>query len=83
MRRTKTMPAFAANRACIAFRSICGEASCSGSTRRIRQFDENVKILILTVHEEEDLVAQALEAGACGYTQRIGLSLRSIMPTRE
>jgi two-component system, NarL family, response regulator NreC len=37
------------------------------ATRRIRQFDQNVKILILTMHEEEDLVAQSLEAGACGY----------------
>ncbi len=37
------------------------------ATRRIRQFDPNVKILILTMHEEEDLVAQSLEAGACGY----------------
>ena len=37
------------------------------ATRRIRMFDEGVKILILTMHEEEDLVAQCLEAGASGY----------------
>jgi two-component system response regulator NreC len=37
------------------------------ATRRIREFDQNVKILILTMHEEEDLVAQCLEAGASGY----------------
>jgi len=37
------------------------------ATRRIREFDEDVKILILTMHEEEDLVAQSLEAGASGY----------------
>jgi len=27
----------------------------------IREFDQNVKILILTMHEEEDLVAQCLD----------------------
>ncbi len=37
------------------------------ATRRIREFDHTVKILILTMHEEEDLVAQCLEAGASGY----------------
>src|SRR4029077_18131432 len=37
------------------------------ATRRIREFDQEVKILILTMHEEEDLVAQCLEAGASGY----------------
>lgn len=37
------------------------------ATRRIREFDDRVKILILTMHEEEDLVAQCLEAGASGY----------------
>ena len=37
------------------------------ATQRIREFDQEVKILILTMHEEEDLVAQCLEAGASGY----------------
>jgi two-component system, NarL family, response regulator NreC len=37
------------------------------ATSRIREFDHTVKILILTMHEEEDLVAQCLEAGASGY----------------
>src|SRR5437660_12858036 len=37
------------------------------ATRRIREFDPTVKILILTMHEEEDLVAQCLESGASGY----------------
>jgi two-component system, NarL family, response regulator NreC len=37
------------------------------ATRRIRDFDGNVKVLILTMHEEEELVARCLEAGASGY----------------
>lgn len=37
------------------------------ATRRIREFDQDVKILILTMHEEEELVARCLEAGASGY----------------
>lgn len=37
------------------------------ATRRIREFDESVKVLILTMHEEEELVARCLEAGASGY----------------
>lgn len=37
------------------------------ATRRIREFDDDVKILILTMHEEEELVARCLEAGASGY----------------
>jgi two-component system response regulator NreC len=37
------------------------------ATRRIREFDTDVKMLILTMHEEEELVARCLEAGASGY----------------
>lgn len=37
------------------------------ATRRIREFDPNVKVLILTMHDEEELVARCLEAGAAGY----------------
>jgi two-component system response regulator NreC len=37
------------------------------ATRRIREFDESVKILILTMHDEEEHVARCLEAGASGY----------------
>lgn len=37
------------------------------ATRRIRELDESVKVLILTMHEEEELVARCLEAGASGY----------------
>ncbi len=37
------------------------------ATRRIREFDESVKVLILTMHDEEELVARCLEAGAAGY----------------
>ena len=37
------------------------------ATRRIREFDQDVKVLILTMHDEEELVARCLEAGASGY----------------
>jgi two-component system, NarL family, response regulator NreC len=37
------------------------------ATRRIREFDQTIKVLILTMHEEEELVARCLEAGASGY----------------
>jgi two-component system response regulator NreC len=37
------------------------------ATRRVREFDDSVKILILTMHDEEELVARCLEAGASGY----------------
>ena len=37
------------------------------ATRRIREFDQTVKVLILTMHEEEELVARCLEAGASEY----------------
>jgi two-component system, NarL family, response regulator NreC len=37
------------------------------ATRRVRETDENVKVLMLTMHDEEELVARCLEAGASGY----------------
>jgi two-component system response regulator NreC len=37
------------------------------ATLRVHQFDPNVKVLILTMHDEEELVARCLEAGAAGY----------------
>jgi len=37
------------------------------ATRRVHEFDFNVKVLILTMHDEEELVARCLEAGAAGY----------------
>jgi two-component system response regulator NreC len=37
------------------------------ATRRVHEFDSAVKVLILTMHEEEELVARCLEAGAAGY----------------
>src|SRR5262245_19414299 len=40
------------------------------ATRRVRETDESVKILILTMHDEEELVARCLEAGAAGYIMK-------------
>jgi len=37
------------------------------ATRRILQFDENIKVLILTMYEEEEVIARCLDAGATGY----------------
>jgi DNA-binding NarL/FixJ family response regulator len=37
------------------------------ATRRIRKSSPDTKILILTMHESEDLVQQVIEAGARGY----------------
>jgi DNA-binding NarL/FixJ family response regulator len=37
------------------------------ATRRIRKSSPDTEVLILTMHESEDLVQQVIEAGACGY----------------
>jgi two-component system response regulator NreC len=37
------------------------------ATRQVRSVDDSVKILMLTMHDEEELVARCLEAGASGY----------------
>src|SRR6476620_1393821 len=37
------------------------------ATRRVHKSDPSVKVLILTMHDEEELVARCLEAGASGY----------------
>jgi two-component system, NarL family, response regulator NreC len=37
------------------------------ATRQVHNFDPTVKVLILTMHDEEELVARCLEAGAAGY----------------
>ncbi|HXG36029.1 MAG TPA: response regulator transcription factor, partial [Dehalococcoidia bacterium] len=40
------------------------------ATRRIREEDQESKILILTVHAEEEYLLQALKAGAAGYVHK-------------
>ena len=37
------------------------------ATRKILEIEPTAKVLILTMHEEEELVARCLEAGAAGY----------------
>ena len=37
------------------------------ATRRVHEADPSVRILMLTMHDEEELVARCLEAGAAGY----------------
>jgi len=40
------------------------------ATRRIREADDSVQVLILTMHDDEELVARCLEAGAAGYIMK-------------
>src|SRR5206468_4897277 len=40
------------------------------ATRKVHQFDADVKVLMLTMHDEEELVARCLEAGAAGYIMK-------------
>jgi two-component system response regulator NreC len=37
------------------------------ATRRVHEADPSVRVLMLTMHDEEELVARCLEAGAAGY----------------
>lgn len=37
------------------------------ATRRIRRADQDVKVILLTMYAEDDLVAACMEAGAAGY----------------
>ena len=37
------------------------------ATSRVHQSDPSVKVLILTMHDDEELVVRCLEAGAAGY----------------
>ena len=37
------------------------------ATRRIKQAEESIKVLILTLYDDEQLIARCLEAGASGY----------------
>jgi two-component system response regulator NreC len=40
------------------------------ATRRVHEAEPNVKVLMLTMHDEEELVARCLEAGAAGYIMK-------------
>lgn len=37
------------------------------ATRRIKQAEKSIKVLILTMYDEEELIARCLDAGASGY----------------
>ena len=37
------------------------------ATRRIKEFDPNVSVLMLTVYDREDFLSDSLHAGALGY----------------
>jgi two-component system response regulator NreC len=40
------------------------------ATHRVHQLNPDVKVLMLTMHDEEELVARCLEAGAAGYIMK-------------
>ena len=40
------------------------------ATRLVHDFDPDAKVLVLTMHDEEELVARCLEAGAAGYIMK-------------
>lgn len=40
------------------------------ATRRLKAIDPHVKVLILSVHEDEVLISRCLEAGASGYIRK-------------
>ena len=40
------------------------------ATRRITALDLDTRVLVLTVHDEEDQLARALDAGATGYLNK-------------
>src|SRR5881296_1857614 len=37
------------------------------ATRRIKQSEDSIKVLILTLYDDEQIVARCLDAGASGY----------------
>lgn len=56
------------------------------ATRRIKQADPDTKILVLTMHEEDDYFFKILEAGASGYFVKGGSSqelLRAVKSVSE
>jgi len=63
----------------------CAMPGTSGlvATRRILQRDPSVAILMLSMHSEETLVRQALEAGARGYVLKNALDLDLAAAVRQ
>lgn len=63
----------------------CAMAGMDGlaATRRIREFDPTVGILMLSMHAEETWVRQALEAGANGYLLKNVLDLDLVKAVRS
>ncbi len=49
--------------------SACRSPDLSGfeATRRIKQAEKSIKVLVLTMYDEEELIARCLDAGASGY----------------
>jgi DNA-binding NarL/FixJ family response regulator len=43
-------------------------------TRQIREAVPNTKVLVLTMHESDQMISRALDAGACGYLLKSDLT---------
>lgn len=52
---------------------LLGEMDGITATRKIRAFDRDAKIIIVTNYDKSDLRAEAGEAGACGYVLKNNL----------
>jgi len=44
------------------------------ATREIREAAPNTQVLVLTMHESDQMVSRAFEAGACGYVMKSDLA---------
>ena len=52
---------------------LLGEMNGIAATRKIRAFDGDAKIIIVTNYDQTDLRAEASKAGACGYVLKENL----------
>jgi DNA-binding NarL/FixJ family response regulator len=53
------------------------------AARRIQKVNSRVKIVFLTIHEDQDFVAAALSAGATGYVTKRRLSTDLVFAIRQ
>ncbi len=63
----------------------CAMPGMSGlaATRKILQESAEARILMLSMHSEDTLVRQALEAGACGYVLKNAVDLDLVAAVRK
>ena len=59
-----------------------GETNGLAATRRIRRRFPETKVLVLTMHDDEEYVRQALEAGATGYVLKSAVDTELVVAIR-